>query len=375
MSETQVIDTDLNKSVISALASGRPVQAAPAVDQPMPPTNGQAQGKDIEIVKEAPAAPVTPVTEAPATPAVETDPFLSALRGTTDTPAAWADEAKNLFKQTFGEDDPFAYKTRIQQELAEKEEFKQRAVQGDNITAALKKIEQENPVLHAAFLEQLEGRDALQYIASLPNATILGKSSKDIADKVLLKTYLGDKFSTEEWKAIETNDFSELGVEKEVVDAKIKTLRPAAEFMHDQRNQEHNARIQSREQAIAAAREADTKTRAAAIAAATSDPYAKLYVNQETIQSFRDGKLFQGVFTQEDGALHPNAFTAAIKAKHYDSDVKRAYAAGMEAGKQSGLQEGTAQLPNARPGQRVVATQEQSQVDPNRSVIAQALKS
>lgn len=111
MSETQVIDTDLNKSVISALASGRPVQAAPAVDQPMPPTNGQAQGKDIEIVKEAPVAPVTPVTEAPATPAVETDPFLSALRGTTDAPAAWADEAKNLFKQTFGEDDPIAYKT------------------------------------------------------------------------------------------------------------------------------------------------------------------------------------------------------------------------------------------------------------------------
>jgi hypothetical protein len=106
MSETQVIDTDPNKSVISALASGRPVQATPAVDQPMPPANGQAQGKDIEIVKEAPVAPVTPVTETPVAPVVETDPFLNALRGTTDTPAAWADEAKSLFKQTFGEDDP-----------------------------------------------------------------------------------------------------------------------------------------------------------------------------------------------------------------------------------------------------------------------------
>lgn len=377
MAEVATPTADQNDAVIAALAAGQPVSSKPFSDQPMPPANGQAEGKDVQVAKETPPAAPPAVAEqppaTPATPATE-DPFLKALTGEASAPPAWDDAAKNLFKQTYGEEDPIAYKEKVSQTFAKMALLEKEAEDGRTTMANIKKIEESNPALAAALMEELKGGNGLDYIASIPNPKILGKASKDLSDEVLLKTYMGDKFTAEQWDAYKNNDFSDLNISKDEFEAQMKFWRKPAEHLHDERNADHLKGLQAREQAIVQMRERDTQVTAEGIAIASNDQYAKLYLNQETIEAARNKSLYVGTFLDENGALHPQATTSAIKAKRYDVDVKRAYEAGLSKGKQSGLQEGTAQLPNARSGQRVVTSLEQAKTDQNDAAIAAAIK-
>jgi hypothetical protein len=306
-----------------------------------------------------------------AEPPSEVDKLISAITGQGQQ-TQWSDDAKKLFKETFGAEDPLAFKEQYGKVTSEVELLRKATLEGENLKNFYKRVEQEQPALAAALLEFQEGRDPLQYISKLANANILGKNSKELSDDVLAATYMRDKFSDEELNARRTGDYSSLAVDKEMLDAKFKMLRPAAEFMHDQRNKEYTDGMTKKQQQIMEIRERSMQDRAAALAHAQSDPVARLYLNQETIEAFHNNSFTNGVFTKEDGSLHPNALAATIKAMRYDSDVKRAYEAGLSAGKKSGLQEATSSLPDARPNGRVInmPTQQPGQSDPNMDAIA-----
>lgn len=245
-----------------------------------------------------------------------------------------------------------AFKEQWSKTASENELLRRSNLEGENLKKFYQRIEQEHPALAAALMEAQEGKDPMKFIASMPNANILGKSAKDLGDDVLAATYLRDQFSDEELTAKRTGNYAE--VDESTLAAKFKMLRPAAEFMHEQRNKQYVDSMTQRQQARIQEGENITKSKAAALSYASQDSFVKPFLTQQTIESFHNGSFSNGVFTNEDGTLHPHALSATIKAQRYDSDVRRAYEAGKEAGKQSGLQEGTAQLPDARPTGRVL---------------------
>lgn len=362
--------SDANLDIISAalaVGAGR----APMPPAPPPPANNEPAAAAATPAVPASAPPAAAPTAAPG--ADDIDPLAKAILG-LDAKVEWSDEAKNLFKATYGEDDPFAFKEKYTKVLSEAEQFKKSVQEAEALKAALKRVEDENPAFHAALIEQMEGRDGLSYLSKLPNANILGKKPTDLNDETILRTYLGDKFSEDEWKAYRTGDYDEINLTKEVMEAKIKALRPVAEHMHEQRNIEYRNNIQQRERSVNEQREAWTKAQADSIAHANLDPYAKLYTTQDTIEAFRSGALYKGLLTQEDGATpHPNMLSALIKAKHFDEAVKRAFEAGKKLGEQRGLKENVAQLPTPRPGGRVAMPADERGVDPYADTLAKVL--
>lgn len=382
---TQSNPAEMNAALIAAISGnnlgalrGTPAQQGvqpPAT--PNPPAAPVAPAASVTAppagTTAAPAAPPAPAPPAPPVDPALNDPFLQALSGTTPSQPVWDDGAKSLFKMTYGEDDPLAYKEKVSQAFARNQLLEKEVEAGRNIADALKRIEENEPALAAAITESLAGRSGLEYVSSLPNPKILGKAGKDIGDEVLFRTYMGDKFSSEEWEAHKTGNFDAINTTKEVWEAKVKMLRPVAELLHDQRNQEHAVKHKAREQSIAQRREQQAQTLTASVAHASNDRFAKLHVNQETIEALRNGSLFTGTFLNEDGTQHIHAMTAAIKAQRYDSDVERAYKAGLAAGSQSGLQEGTVQMPNARMPGRVVPLSQEQQKDPYKQTLANVL--
>lgn len=334
----------------------------------------------MQIVREEPAPTATgaqapapsPTPAAPAETATP-DPFSDWLTGNTPQTPAWNDEARKLFKDTYGEEDPIAYRDTVQKRLAEADLLKKDADTARTIQANLQRIEKENPVLHAAIIEQMEGRDGLDYISKMPSASVLNKAAKDLSDEVLINTYLKDRFTDEERRAKRTGDFSDVAFDKDALDTKYSLLRPVAEQMHEQRLGELRGRIESRDREMAAAREREAQAIAATLAHAQADPIARMHVTQDSIDALRNGSIFQGVFLNADGTLHPQALASLVKATHYDGDVRRALAIGEQRGYQRGLQEGMAQMPAASGG-RAVSNQQAPQGDPNLAVIAQMVR-
>lgn len=368
---------DPNNALLAALAGGN-VPANPGdgeAGSSLPPPPGFVIDTKDKGQKAQPPAPATPAPQAQQAPqAQDPDAFAKWLSATTSTEAPkWSDDAKKLFKDTYGEDDPIAYRDTVTKRLAEAELLKKDADTARTIQANLQRIEKENPVLHAAIVEQMEGRDGLEYISKMPSANVLNKEAKDLSDEVLINTYLKERFTDEERRAKRTGDYMDTDFDKEQLDAKYKMFRPVAEHMHEQRLAELRGRIESREKEMASMREREAKSLADALATAQNDPIARIHMNQESIDALRNGSIFQGVFLNPDGTLHPNALASLVRAKHYDGDVRRALAIGEQRGYQRGLQEGMAQMPGLNGG-RSIANNNPQQGDPHQSVIASMIR-
>lgn len=347
---------------------------AQVVGNKFDPQAHQSQSEQPPAQEQPPVQETAPPPVETAPPVVEAvDPLLAALTQGDQIPT-WGDEAKNLFKTTFGVDDPLAYKTQVEEIRSKHTLLEQELTQSRGIAEALKRIEEQSPAMHAAILEELEGRSGLEYISKQGDVRIVGKQASELSDEVLMKTYLGDKFSEEEWNAYRTGDYTSVGVDEDTMKAKMKVLRPAAEHLHSQRNEQYANTIRSREQARLKIVEQDRNVRAQAIVAANEDPFTKPHITKEVIESFQNGTLFHGTFLSQEGTLHPNAIKAAVKAQRYDGDVKRALELGEQRGYQRGLQEGTAQMPNARPLSRAGNPPAQSEGDPWLATIGRALK-
>ena len=316
------------------------------------------------------ATPPTQVTPPPVPPQAPEQPTADVQQGEIDRalegllnpqqPIQWDDNAKKLFKDTYGEDDPLAYRDRIRQELAEKDTFKADAQKAQQLQSGLKQLEEQNPALHAAILLQLEGKDPFEYLAKLPNKNILGKQAKDLTDEQLIGTYSPDKVSPEEWRALKENSFAELNIDEDTLKYKIKNYRDLAEQTHTRSQQEHRQRIQSQEEGRRTYQENILKADAASIAQAQSDPFTKSYLTSEYVEQYRSGSLEKGILTLDDGVTpHPNRLTALTKAKHFDEAVRKAYERGLAKGVESGKIAAVSQMPDPITGGRAVTQPQQ----------------
>lgn len=329
-------------------------QAPPVAQQPQtPPAPAAPVQQAAPVVQQPPPqAPAAPQATAPVTPAAtpapsaEDDDFLSLLVPEQQQQVvSWSDDAKKAFQATYGQDDPIAFKQKFDTINAEVEVLRQKAEQGEGATRLLDSIEQRYPAIAAALAEAAKGKDPFEYLNSIPNPSVLGKAAKDLPEAFLLETYQAERFSQEELKALKTGDYSDLAISKEDLQAKAKSFLSVAQYQHDERNQKHMASLQQQEQQARVQREAIDKSVTDALAAANSDPAVRRHIDRDFIEKLRKGSVLHGTIFNEDGTWSKSAPAILIKGTRYDSDIKRAYEAGLGAAKQRSIIEETARMP------------------------------
>jgi hypothetical protein len=324
--------------------------AAPAVEQ-----NSQT----APVVAEAPQpAPVeAPKQAEPAAPVVNssgnsqpTDPYATLLNDVLgeQKPAViqWSDEAKNLFKQTYGVDDPVAFKSEIDKKIAEAELLKK---QYDEIAPFKDQLNTLPPSLYRAMQLALEGKaeDAQEYLKSLPKVALDSKESKDLEDRVLIDTYLPNKIKPEQWDALTDPEADEEVVD--AIEARIAILRDTAAEMHDKKRNEIVTEVAKRQEAEKAAFENYQKSVVETIANAKNSPL-RLFMDDNVVSDVQSGG-FLGRFVQQDGVTPTaEAATLYLKALHFDGAMKAAETRGFERGKQEALLEATSRQPSMPKG-------------------------
>lgn len=338
----------------------------------MTPMEPQAPGAEPATTAPPDTPTATPATAeipapptAPEVPAVTEDPADAALRSLIEgeKPLEWDDNSKSLFEKTFGEKDPLAFREQWKAKANELEIIRKDAEEGRALKTGLNKL---NPAIARAIQLEQEGKDSVGYLRSLPDAVIQNKPAKELTDRQLIDTYKPDQVSEEEWTAIKTGNYEELGIDKNVLEYKVKTLRQLVEPEHEQKRSSIMADVSSAEQTRAQQIEAYNAATITAINHAKNDPIARLYVDQNTVEQFRAGELSKGLLTLDDGITpSPQMLTTLLKAARFDEYVKRAEAVGYARGKQDGMKEETSRMPAPNAGGRsVVAPTEQRELTP-----------
>jgi hypothetical protein len=323
----------------------KPAEPAPAVEQ-----NSQTSPAVAEVEK--PALVEASKQSEPAAPVVNssgnsqpTDPYATLLNDVLgeQKPAAiqWSDEAKNLFKQTYGVDDPVAFKAEIDQKIAQADLIKK---QYEEVAPLKESLDKLPPSMYRALQLAFEGKieDAQNYIKELPKVAFENKESKDLDDRVLIDTYLPGKIKPEQWAALTDPEADE-----EIVDAiegRIAILRDTAGELHDKRRNEAIAQVAQQREAEKQAFENYQNGLATSIASAKNSSL-RLFVDDNVVNDMKTGG-FLGQFVQQDGVTPtPQATTLYLKALHFDSAVKAADTRGFERGKQEALLEATSRQP------------------------------
>ncbi len=224
---------------ISAKQQEAPPAPAPEVSEPAQP---------------APVAASEQKTEAP--PVVNSggnskgeDPYAKIVTSIVgdDKPALdiqWTDEAKNLFKQTYGVEDPLAFKKEIDTKLAESQLYKQKY---DEAAPVLGQLEKLPPTMYRALQLALEGKveDAQDYLKTLPKVALENKESKDLEDRTLIDTYLPGKIKPEQWEMLNDPEADEDTID--AIESRIAILRDTAAELHDKKRNEITAQVQQQE--------------------------------------------------------------------------------------------------------------------------------
>lgn len=301
-------------------------------------------------VAEAPA-PVAP--EVPAEAAAPVDPLRQALEGlgSPNELPTWDDNARSSFEKTFGEKDPFAYLESRKQREAEYDIYKKDAEDARALKAGLERI---SPATQRALQLEMEGKDSIAYLRSLPDAVLQNKPAADLKDEALINTYKPGMVSPEEWEAKRTGEYDELGIDQKTLEYKIKSLRQMAEVDHENKRSELLSEVNKTEQGRQQYMENQTKAYAAAIAHAQSDPITRVFASDpRVLDQFRSGELEKGLLTLDDGITpSPNKLTTLLKAQQFDKAMKLKEEIGYERGLQVGRQEGTSRMPNPSSGTR-----------------------
>ena len=331
-------------------AYSKPAEPAPAVEQ-----NSQTPPVVAEVEKPAPveapkqAEPAAPVGNSDGN-SQPTDPYATLLNDVLgeQKPAVvqWSDEAKNLFKQTYGVDDPVAFKSEIDKKIAEAELLKK---QYDEIAPFKEQLNTLPPSLYRAMQLALEGKaeDAQEYLKSLPKVALDSKESKDLEDRVLIDTYLPGKIKPEQWDALTDPEADEEVVD--AIEARIAILRDTAAELHDKKRNEIVTEVAKRQEAEKAAFENYQKSVVETIANAKNSPL-RLFMDDNVVNDVQSGG-FLGRFVQQDGVTPTaEAATLYLKALHFDGAMKAAETRGFERGKQEALLEATSRQPSMPKG-------------------------
>lgn len=349
---TETTDTQsLSGDALAQILGPTLAERKEAYPQPKAPTETSQATPVVETPQEpAPVAASEPKTEA--APVVNSggnsqpaDPYSAVLNEMLgeQKPASiqWSDEAKNLFKQTYGVDDPVAFKAEIDQKIAQADLIKK---QYEEVAPLKESLDKLPPSMYRALQLAFEGRveDAQNYIKELPKVALENKESKDLDDRILIDTYLPGKIKPEQWAALTDPEADE-----EIVDAiegRIAILRDTAGEMHDKHRNEAITQVAQQREAEKQAFENYQNGLAASIASAKNSSL-RLFVDDNVVNDMKTGG-FLGQFVQQDGVTPtPQATTLYLKALHFDSAVKAADTRGFERGKQEALLEATSRQP------------------------------
>lgn len=275
-----------------------------------------------------------------------TDPYATLLNDVLgeQKPASiqWSDEAKNLFKQTYGAEDPVAFKAEIDRKIAEADLLKR---QYDEMAPIKESLDKLPPSMYRALQLAFDGKieDAQNYLKELPKVAFENKESKDLDDRMLIDTYLPGKIKPEQWEALTDPEADEEVVD--AIEARIAILRDTAGELHDKRRNEAISEIASQKEAQKAAFENYQRGLAETIAVAKNSSL-RAFINDQVVSDVQSGG-FLGKFVQQDGVTPtPEATTLYLKALHFDGAVKAAETRGFERGKQEALLEATSRQPS-----------------------------
>lgn len=292
----------------------------------------------------APAAPAAPATPEPAKPAEPVDPYAAVVGSIVEEPKpalVWSDEAKALYKQTFGVEDPLAHKAEIERQFTQAELLKK---QLDEVTPIKQGIDAMPPAMQRAIQLALSGNvtEAQDYLKSLPKVALENKEAKDLDDRSLIDTYLPSKIKPEQWAMLTDPE-----ADPDVVDAlktRIGILRDSAADVHDNKRTEIQRQYTAQQEANQKAFENYQQGIASTIANAKNSPL-RAFLSDDVVSEIQTGN-FLGKFVQQDGVTPtPDAATLYLRALHFEGSVKAAEARGYERGKQEALLEATSRQP------------------------------
>jgi len=330
-----------------------------------------AQAQAPVPAAEAPVAKTeaTPAEPAPAaTEATTDDAFEEALRGSVEPAAApvWDDTAKAVFKNTFGEEDPVAFKETFAKTQAELGTLREVTEKQKSVMDLLNSVEERFPALANALLEVAENRDPFEYLNNLGDPKMLGKKAEDLSESQMVDTYLQKHFSKAERDALRTGDYSDLDVSAEDLKAKVNHWMSTAQDMHEQKNQAYTKANEAKAARATEVRKNFEASVTSAIAKASADPLVRSAITPEILTAFRNGTLLNGSTFKDDGSYADTALSTYLKGTRYDSDIKRAYESGKKVGSQGRAQEVVASLPT-KPGASRTAPATAAPAQPQRN--------
>ncbi|MFO0190274.1 MAG: hypothetical protein ACK54F_03385 [Planctomycetia bacterium] len=369
--DTQEV-VDLSGDALANILRGQSSLAGPPpVDRQENKQPAATEAAPAQPAAEAQSAPVAaPVQQEQPAPVANTggdsaanDPYATMVANivgdqSPEINVAWTDEAKNLFKQTYGVEDPIAYKKELDSKLAESQLYKQKY---DEVAPVLGQLEKLPPTMYRALQLALEGKvdDAQDYLKSLPKIALENKESKSLEDRLLIDTYLPGKIKPEQWDMLNDPEADEDTVD--AIESRIAILRDTAAEMHDKKRDEIITQVQQQEAMKKQAFEDYQKGVADSIAVAKNSSL-RVFVDDNVVGQVSNGSFIHK-FVKEDGVTPtPEATTLYLKALHFDPAVKAAEARGYERGRQQALLEATSRQPamsraaNRDPGAQPMAT-------------------
>lgn len=316
----------------------------------------QAQPATPEpVVAQAPVDTPAPVAEAPATPAVIADPVadaLAAMEAASAAPTQWSDEARALFKQEFGADDPGTFKTEYS---ALREQFELIRTEKETLSALKADLDRLSPAMLRAIELGREGKDPVGYLRSLPDGVFHNKPAAELTDRQLIDTYAKGKITDDQWSKLNDPDTDSEVVE--VIKEKISHYRDICADKHETERGRVTSELQSAQQAQAQAFEQFQKGVASTLSHAKNDPFAKAFVDKGHADEMSQPGKFLSRFLESDGVTpKPEALTMILKAERFDRAVQVAKESAYRKGKEDGVLEATSKQPSTPQARRDAAT-------------------
>jgi len=313
---------------------GSGVGVAPqAVEPPAAPANAPPQP--------AAQAEVAPATEAPADDIVE-DPYEKAVLESlapAQEEVTFSDDELAKVEKVLGTKDLKAFKGQFS---TYEERISLLDKQVSELTPLKTGLESFTPALSNAFRLALDGKveEAQEFLRELPKGVLLNKEAKSIPTKSLLKTYLPDKMSDEDFAVLEDPDSDP--DEVKAIKAREKHYRDIASDMHERKRQEVAEANAASDREWSDRRKNYEEGVAATLANVKNTPL-KAFADQGFMQSIQDG-TWKGLFVKEDGVTPtPEQAARLLRAIHGEKLEKAQYNVGYKKGLEVGKLEMLAQ--------------------------------
>lgn len=245
------------------------------------------------------------------------DEALKAMRSSDEKPV-WDEKAKEVFKKTFGADDPEAVLGELgtlRETVAQAEE---KAKQSEKILANAQKLPYE---LAKAVEAALQGKDYKGLINELASGVTLSKASKDLDKVALVDRYYKGKFTQEDKEAIKSGDADEDLMER------FNEYHGLASEKHDGARSKEQAAIEQAREAQKLAIEADKKSAMEAVAFAKNDPVVSKLMNElpsGVVDEYLSGALEEKQLYNPDGTRSKAGLALLVKGMLFDKAVTRA---------------------------------------------------